>query len=356
MTDQAQKPVVMVMATVGIVVYVVVFFWAKINSIELNAFRRISVFEWFGSPLDLIAIWLGDPGDAAIFDRATPLIVAILIVLFAIAIGWWLMSLVGADRRLDGTEVVVFAAATGLSVVSLGTLLLGLIGCLSWWCFAIPSLAALAGVIWHYQHRQPRKNSQSSLTLEAPGLSKRWLWLTLPACLYLVLGGMLPPSDFDVREYHLQAPKEFFQQGQIVFLPHNAYAQMPLAAEMPALLGMVLLDDWWTGALVGKTVIALVSLLTGLAVFAAGRRFHSNMAGVVAAVLFLALPWTARVSMSGLIDGVVGFYGLLSIYAVLLACRFGTPLEHDSRPTPPGLFLLAGLMAGSAVACKYPAL
>ena len=42
---------------------------------------------------------------------------------------------------------------------------------------------------------------------------------------------MLPPVDFDVREYHLQAPKEFFQPGRISFLPHNVYANMPLGAE-----------------------------------------------------------------------------------------------------------------------------
>ena len=59
---------------------------------------------------------------------------------------------------------------------------------------------------------------------------------------------MLPPLDFDVCEYHLQAPKEFFQQGRITFLPHNVYANMALGTEMLSLLAMVVAGDWWWGA------------------------------------------------------------------------------------------------------------
>ncbi len=73
----------------------------------------------------------------------------------------------------------------------------------------------------------------------------------------------------------LQAPKEFYQAGRITFLPHNVYANMPLGTEMLSLLGMVVAGDWWTGALVGKTLIACFAPLTALALLAAGRRFVS---------------------------------------------------------------------------------
>ena len=63
---------------------------------------------------------------------------------------------------------------------------------------------------------------------------------------------MLPPADFDVREYHLQAPKEFYQQGRIAFVPHNVYANMPLGMEMASLLGMVVTGDWWLGCWWGR--------------------------------------------------------------------------------------------------------
>ena len=105
------------------------------------------------------------------------------------------------------------------------------------------------------------------------------------------LAAMLPPLDFDVCEYHLQAPKEFFQQGQITFLPHNVYANMPLGTEMLSLLAMVLAGDWWWGALAGKTVIAAFTPLCALATVAAGRRFYSTGAGVVAALVYISIPW-----------------------------------------------------------------
>ena len=53
----------------------------------------------------------------------------------------------------------------------------------------------------------------------------------------MILGSMLPAIDFDVLEYHLQGPKEYFQAGRIAFLPHNVYTNMPFGVEMLHLLG-----------------------------------------------------------------------------------------------------------------------
>ena len=63
--------------------------------------------------------------------------------------------------------------------------------------------------------------------------------LIVPPVAFVLLAAVLPPADFDVREYHLQVPKEWLQAGRIEFLPHNVYGNMPLGAEMQALLAMV---------------------------------------------------------------------------------------------------------------------
>jgi 4-amino-4-deoxy-L-arabinose transferase-like glycosyltransferase len=241
---------------------------------------------------------------------------------------------------------------------------MGLLGWLNLGVFILPAVATSVAAL--------RRLSRGTVAAELPigpptssgdrWLSSRWLWLAAPAVVFLVLGGMLPPVDFDVREYHLQAPKEFFQNGRIAFLPHNVYAQMPMGAHLHSLLGMILLGDWYSGALVGKTVIALIAPLTALAIGLAGRRYFSTAAGVLAAVLYLGTPWIARVSMTGLVDGVVGFYGFLSVYALLLACGIhGVTGDNRDRQTdcgvpPGGKFVLAGFLAGASVACKYPAL
>jgi hypothetical protein len=53
-----------------------------------------------------------------------------------------------------------------------------------------------------------------------------------PFLLLMLFGAMTPSIDFDVKEYHLQGPKEFFQAGRIGFLEHNVYTSFPFLTEM----------------------------------------------------------------------------------------------------------------------------
>ena len=66
--------------------------------------------------------------------------------------------------------------------------------------------------------------------------------------------------------------------------------------------------------------------------------------GMLAAVVFLSHPWVIHVSVNGLNDGVLACYVFLAIYAMWLARRGACS------------FLLPGLLAGAAAACKYPGL
>lgn len=74
-----------------------------------------------------------------------------------------------------------------------------------------------------------------------------------------------------MREYHLQGPKEWFQQGQITFLRHNVYTSFPFLSEMLLLAGMMLMGDWWSGALSGQLVLGCYQLLTAGCVFLIAR-------------------------------------------------------------------------------------
>ena len=92
----------------------------------------------------------------------------------------------------------------------------------------------------------------------------------------MLLGAMLPAIDFDVLEYHLQGPKEYYQSGRISFLPHNVYTNMPLGVEMLHLVGMEVLGDWWWGALAGQFLIALYAPLAAVLIAAATARSGSR--------------------------------------------------------------------------------
>lgn len=360
-TKIAMKQRWAVLVLLGLAAYFVAFFAVRLPSLEVepgSLFRRVDFFWLALLPETLFGGWFGNPAEFSLFDRVPILLIAAAIFASAVATGWLILVGCRADRGLSRLETFLFSAGVGLNAVSTYVLLVGLAGQLgNLLIFSLPAaltLAAAGRLHWHNMSQSLGKAPLGKQTDEQPDrisqhcLGPRWLWIGLPFLLLIVLGSMLPPVDFDVREYHLQAPKEFFQQGRIGFVPHNVYANMPLGSEMLSLLAMVIADDWWLGALAGKTLIGAFAPLAALALFAAGRRLFSTQAGVVAALVYLATPWIVQVSTAGLVEGAVAFYLFMAVYAVLL------PNNNDGSRYP--RLLLAGYLAGGAVACKYPAL
>ena len=312
-----------------------------------------------------LELWSGgDWSQCDLTDRLPVVLLTGLIVGFGWTVGQIALNLIGATRQLSRLESFVFATGVGLSVLSLFTLAIGLAGGLQSRIVkpAVLVAIAMAAIVLQrtYSKREPKALASGDAGNDAdqpqPAASavgsqeSDWpataLLCIVPFALVILLGSMLPPRAFDVREYHLQVPKEWYQNGQIDFMPHNIYGNMPLGAEMHSLLAMTIMDDWWWGAIVGKTVMGLFAPLTALALFAMGRRIAGTMAGVVAALVYISIPWTALVSMHGLNEGVFGFYFLTAVYAMWL-------WTHDESASN---LILSGFLAGSAVACKYPAL
>ena len=87
----------------------------------------------------------------------------------------------------------------------------------------------------------------------------------------MILGSMLPSIDFDVLEYHLQGPKEYYQAGRIAFLPHNVYTSMPFGVEMLHLAAMEVMGDWWWGGLAGQLLVALFAPAAAVLIAGDGR-------------------------------------------------------------------------------------
>jgi len=332
-----------------IAAYVALFYFAPLPELD-----RLSRAKVLGRDLllfdETITSWCGDPAEFAVFDRLRALVPALALLIACSSTGWALLRLWRADRELTAVETIFFAGATGTSVVSLFTFGVGILGGLQQRIlFLVPAAVAVLWGCWQLG----RTISGQRADRESPGVepcetdSRRWLWWGLPFVLAIVLGGTLTPVDFDVREYHLQVPKEFYQQGFIGFLPHNIYGNMPLGSEMLSLAAMSLCGDWWLGALVGKAVIALLAPITALGLLAAGKRYGGWTTGVVAALVYISIPWVTRVSALGLVEGVSALYLWATVYAALLWWRAAGSVAQSR-------LLLVGFMAGSAVACKYP--
>jgi len=192
--------------------------------------------------------------------------------------------------------------------------------------------------------------------------------LTCIASAILMLGSWLPPCEFDVLEYHLQAPKEFYQMGSIQFLPHNIYANMPLGIEMHSLAMMNLLGDAdaWLGGVIGKSITASISLVGAALLGAFIAQKFGGLFGWTAAGLWLTSPGIAQVAMFGLIDGALAAYVLASAIATYYAMEAmknrlvisdsGSTQSKATRVRIRTYWRLAGLTSGAAAAAKYPGL
>jgi len=363
-----------------IAAYLVVFLTVRLPSIEQvtgAVFRRVSLLQLLLLPEVLVDVWFGTPARVALIDRVPILLTAGAIVLAAVATGWLILRALRLTDSLTPLEQLFLASAAGLGTLSNYTAAVGMLGWLGYSVvFWGPGVVVVVAMTWVWGRdargraaggRAVSGSTEKPISQDgARGLgngSIKWLWLAAPPLLMLLLGGMLPSADFDVLEYHLQAPKEFFQQGAIGFVSHNVYANMPLGSEMFALLGMSLYGDWFVGGLIGKTVIALTAVVAAIGAYCTGNRLDSTFSGVVAAVLLLNTPSLVDVATAGLVESPLTMYVTAIVFAALCcaghrptvvpttSCRLG----GKGPTTSCRLGVLVGYLAGCAAACKYPA-
>ena len=347
-----------------------------------NAGTRAVLFFRALIPEVLVQDWTADGKmPVAILDRV-PLWLA---AAFWYGLAWWigdvlfkLLAIRSLDKLPAASQWLAvrhpLAIVLGLGVLSLTTLVVGWLGLLRPTLGMIIAVALwiIIGTISCLKTKNCRvvatDLAPDGMSAETQPLARR-LTRVLQVlfglcCLYYSLSSAMAPVEFDVLEYHLQAPKEFWQQGAIKFLPHNIYANMPLGIEMHALAWMALIggsDGWWWGALIGKVIIGWMAPLT--AWLLAGSLFefshrdnatqmerdNASLIAMVGAILYLTLPGIAEVSQFGQIDAALGLYVLATV-VVAFRYWFGGNSEDTGR-----IAILLGLCAGLAFAAKYPA-
>ena len=293
------------------------------------------------------------PSGIRFLPQRMPLFSMVAVILALAAIhGDAICMLIHQRCRLLWTESIVLRFGTGLGVLSLVTLCCGLTGQLNRPAIVFPALLSLALssiVRWKSRGHASREivsapvEHRSSRTLRI-----LVLLIIVPFAIYLLLGAVSPPTDFDVREYHLQGPKEWFQQGQITFLPHNVYTSFPFLCEMLSLAGMVFAGDWWRGALVGQVVLSVFQLLSALSIFSIARRWISADVAWLATLIYITTPWTLRVSLIPYAEGALTFYLIAATMGALLIRQFPASMGR--------LATITGLLAGNAMATKYTGL
>ncbi|CAN5720651.1 hypothetical protein BH23PLA1_BH23PLA1_02470 [soil metagenome] len=291
-------------------------------------------------------------------QRLPLMLASALIAGAALGLGRLLLLALGMARRLSILEVLPLSF--GLGVVGLGAITLGLgrLGVLDPWVFRL-GLGALLLVGWALPTCRFLRNQESIAhpTGIKTGPALGFLLIVGPFLLLMALGALQPTIEYDALEYHLQGPKEFYQAGQIAFLPHNVYTSMPFGIEMLHLLGMVVRDDWWSGALVGQLLIAAFAPATAWLIFLTARRLGSARAGWIAAVVYLTTPWVFRLATYPFVEGPLCFFHAALIWTIVNSRPdFPSPTSNPHLPNPLSNWALAGLLAGGAMICKYPGL
>jgi hypothetical protein len=299
-------------------------------------------------------------------QRIPIVLVAALIAGAAIGIGDTIIRLLRVRQGTRLAERVALAYGVGTAILGVLAMLAGRMGWLDPW-FIRASLAALAILpVFRFVAQRFGRAAPAGPSIGAgPTVSAAWeneshekrssdrlAWLFVlliaPFVLITLLGSMLPATDFDVLEYHLQGPKEYYQAGRIQFLPHNVYTNMPFDVEMLHLLGMAVMADWWWGALPGQLLVALFGPAAAVLIYATGARV-STRAGWLAALVYLSTPWIYRIGVIAYVEGPLLFYHAALVWAGLA----GPPTGEKGAGRS---WMLLGLLAGGAMGCKYTAL
>ena len=304
--------------------------------------------------------------------RLPILLAAAFIAGSAIATGNLVLRGLRLRPSLDRRERLAVGFGLGTTSLGVATLIVGRMGLLHSWgirlALAAPIVAELIARV-----REPGivevADSKTKPIPRSPWPAIGFVLVTGPFLLIMMLGAMLPAIDFDAIEYHLQGPKEYFQAGRIAFLPHNVYTSMPFSVEMLHLLGMEVVNDWWLGALVGQLLVAAFAPATAVMIGLTARRIGSSRAAWVAAVVYLTTPWVYRLAVLPYVEGPLCYFHAALLWAFTRGLRTQDSglrtqeirpgddgLDSQSPVLSPQSSVLVGLLAGGAMATKYPGL
>jgi hypothetical protein len=304
---------------------------------------------------------------AAVLTNLSPLVWTVLlrdgwlvVALLVGAAGWgaWPSAWLGWSRGTAGRQLCV-AVAFGLGVLAVATLALGVAGTLSnavaWamlgggWILAAWRVYA----VWRaVAGPSPSEDEAGRTRLVYPLLAL--LALVVPLAVMLC-AACLPPGilwngearGYDVLEYHLQAPREYYDRGRVEFLPHNVYAAFPQQMEMLYLLLMYLAGGPLAGAIPAQLLHAALGVLAVVALAAWTPRGVARWLVVAVAG---STPWLAY--LGGLAYVELGVVFFASVAGGALAG--GPGLASGVRMGR--AWFAAGLVAGLAGGCKYTAL
>ncbi|MCK4601291.1 MAG: glycosyltransferase family 39 protein, partial [Phycisphaerae bacterium] len=231
--------------------------------------------------------------------------------------------------------------ALGAAVLVIGSLTHGLLTGWLWW-----PVIGLGLVIAAWRGRGFLEGS--SLPREIQGRSLIWVLLAVAVAVWITgatrpsgLVGTLGGDEYDVVEYHLQAPREYHDAGHVAPLRHNVYSHFPMGVEMLFLLSMCLRGGPYEGLYAAKLMHGLFAVAAVLAIVSCFRR--EEVRGWASGVLLATMPFVCYLSWLGMVELAEMFYLTL---ALLWLRRWAGDRSLRSAAC-------VGMAMGGACAVKY---
>ena len=295
-----------------------------------------------------------DGGLGPLVQRLPIALAALLIAAAALGLGDLIIRGLGLPSHLPPLARWPLAFVSGATLLGSLTLAAGRLGLLDPWPTRVAlMLIAASGAVVGIGTRR-------TAPLERPAIAwGTWPVLGLglivgPVLALMALGALQPTIEYDALEYHLRGPREYYENGRIAFLPQNVYTSMPSAVEMLHLLGMLVLGDWWTGALAGQLLVAAFAPAAAILVAAMALGWGSSRASWIAVLVYLTTPWIFRLGAFPFVEGPLCSYH--AALALIAATAWRMPMDAAGHRRVRVLWGFAGLLAGGAIACKYPGL
>ena len=280
-------------------------------------------------------------------------IMAMLVLVAAGGYGYAIFRLVAPEDtpRLLGLAT---GAALGLWLLSTAVLTLGSAvgGALSvhvWW----PIIAAGVLLALVQAHRAL---GRAQIRPRLSGGSLVWVLAAVAAGIWLA-GATMPPGwmgnltadAYDVLEYHLQLPREYYHAGRVQTLTHNVYSHYPLGVEMLFLLGMCLRGGAYEGIYLAQMMgglfaaVAVVGVFGGLRGTASEPGLAESFRARAAVPLLATAPWVIYLSWLAMAE--LGQICYLALALVWLRVWLRRPSARTAG--------WIGAMLGAACAVKY---
>ncbi len=262
-----------------------------------------------------------------------------------------------ASQELSQLFHLITATALGLGILSLLTLAAGSLHRaypITGWLLTLIGLAlAVAHLLKHRSDLPPPLiTHHSSLPL-----SHYALLAIIPLASLILVATFVPPgilwgdepNGYDVLEYHLELPREWFQTHSTAPTTTNVFSNFPLLVESHYLLAMQLKAGPWAGMYLAQLMHLSFFVLTILAIYAFARTRSAEggpKTAVLPTLLIATSPWIALLAPIAYNEGGLLLFGTLALIYSLRALNSDTPMRD---------MILAGVFTGLACSSKLTA-